>query len=482
MRAKFNGGFTGFSFSLDVMSQRSHAFNMRGFIALILAFSFQARANVVGADTQNFNPTNDGLDFVTVHSSETLTPGILNLGFFMNYAVNSLPNYEDVSTQTRTNFSDSLLSADFNFAIGLAKDWEAGFSFPYLLSQSVSSDATAYRGEFANPGLTEIRVMSKYRLFGDNEAGIAAIVSANFNQIEDNPFLGDGAGPTFNFEVAADRTFGLFAAGVNAGYRLRDPGTPVLGVPIEPIGNQIIGSAAVSYLVTGIDTKIIAELFGSFPTESGIYVSDRDDSSLEFLLGAKHDLSRSVALHVGGGTEVVHGTSSPDWRVYTGINWVIGPLFSQPREVMVRVEDKELKSLEDMDPEDPYVGKPQVAEAFIARDVLFDLDSDRLQPGGRAVLQKLADYLKKPPGFETVTVEGHTDSMGPALYNLDLSQRRANTVRTTLIAMGIPAAKVRSIGFGESRPIADNGNYQGRAMNRRVEFKVRRASKTEVIR
>ena len=63
-------------------------------LALILMTGARARANVVGADTQNFNPTNDGLDFVTVHSSETLTPGVINFGFFINYAVNSLPNYD----------------------------------------------------------------------------------------------------------------------------------------------------------------------------------------------------------------------------------------------------------------------------------------------------------------------------------------------------------------------------------------------------
>ena len=78
-----------------------------------------ASANVVGSDTQNFNPTTDGLDFVTVQSSETLEPGIFNLGLFINYAVNSLPNYEDVTTQTRTNFHDTLWSSDFNLGVGV---------------------------------------------------------------------------------------------------------------------------------------------------------------------------------------------------------------------------------------------------------------------------------------------------------------------------------------------------------------------------
>ena len=71
-------------------------------LLLSLVACMRAQANVVGADTQNFNPTNDGLDFVTVHSSKTLSPGLLNLGVFVNYAVNSLPNYEDTTTDRKS--------------------------------------------------------------------------------------------------------------------------------------------------------------------------------------------------------------------------------------------------------------------------------------------------------------------------------------------------------------------------------------------
>ncbi|NJL26289.1 MAG: OmpA family protein [Calothrix sp. SM1_5_4] len=429
---------------------------------------------MVGADTQNFNPTNDGLDFVTVHSSETLSPGLLNLGVFLNYAVNSLPNYEDATTQSRTNFSDALLSSDLNFALGLMRGWEVGLSFPYVLTQSVDSDQDTFRGQFARTGLTEVRTMTKYRFFGDHDGGLAGVLSANFNQIEDNPFLGSGAGPTYNFELAADRTFGKFAAGLNVGYRLRDPGRQLPGVPIAPMGNLYIASAAVSYLLTSLDTKVIAEIFGSMPAKSNAFVSDRDDSTAELLVGVKHDFSRSLAFHAGAGTELIHGTSSPDWRVYTGLNWVIGPLFSKPQNVFVRVEDQPLRSLEDTPTADPFEGRPQVTESFIARDVLFEFNKDVLQESAKDSLRKMVDYLNRPPGIQSLVIEGHTDSVGSALYNLDLSQRRAERVRLTLIELGIPAAKVKALGYGESRPIADNGNYQGRAMNRRVEFKVRR--------
>ncbi len=442
---------------------------LSGFLA-----SMPVKANVVGADTQNFNPSNDGLDFVTVHSSETLSPGLLNMGFFLNYAVNSLPNFQDTTTQKRTNFRDSLLSSDLNFALGLTRNWEMGLSIPVLLSQSVDSDLTTFRGQFANTGSTETRVMTKARFWGDQQGGVAAVASANFNQIKNNPFLGQDPGPTYNLELVVDQTFGKVAWGGNIGYRIRDPGRQIEEIPIEPLSNQWIASTAVSYLVAGLDTKVIGELFGSVPTKSRQFVSDRDDSSLELLLGIKTDVNRALAFHFGGGTEVMHGTGSPDWRLYAGVNWVIGPLFAKPNEMIVRISDGKVPLLEDEQDEDPFAGPPQPTETFIARDVLFEFNSDELSPRAENSLKRMLAYLNRPPGFKTLIIKGHTDSVGRAAYNLALSQRRADRVREHMIRLGLPAQKVRAIGYGETQPIADNGNYQGRAMNRRVEFTLSR--------
>lgn len=128
-------------------------------------WSSPAFGNVVGVDTQNFNPITDGLDYVTVHSSKTLEPGIINLGVFLNYAVNSLPNYENVSNQSRTDFVDTLFSSDLNVGIGLTRNWDAGFSMPQVHAQSVDSDV--FRGEFENTGVTEFRLNTKVRILGN---------------------------------------------------------------------------------------------------------------------------------------------------------------------------------------------------------------------------------------------------------------------------------------------------------------------------
>lgn len=445
----------------------------------VLAFGLivwsTARANVVGVDTQNFNPITDGLDFVTVHSSKTLDPGVVNFGFFLNYAVNSLPNYENVSNQSRTDIVDTLFSSDLNFGVGLTRFWDAGFSLPQVHRQTVDSEI--FRGQFETAGITELRFNTKVRVLGDPEAGgLALVASMNLNRIEDNPFSGQNPNPTFNYELVLDRSVGEASYSLNVGYRLRSPGDPVPGVPVQPFGDQYIASGAFSYLMSSWDTKLIAEIFSSFPAQSDEFTSDRDLSSLELLLGVKMDISHTLAFHAGGGTEISHGTGSPDWRIYSGLNWNIEPFSSGSKREgsIVRSENDRVVELS-ADDEDPFEGDPSASkETFIGRGVLFAFNSDEASEDLIKILTPMVEYLKRPPGFKQLVIEGHTDSVGGAPYNLELSQRRAARVKRSLVSLGLPSQKIKSSGFGEEKPIAPNTNYQGRSRNRRVEFKVYR--------
>jgi outer membrane protein OmpA-like peptidoglycan-associated protein len=432
----------------------------------ILLLSIKIHANVVGIDAQNFNPTSNGLDFVTVQSSETLQPGVLNFGLFFNYAINTLPNYQNITTQTRDYPQDQLTSMDLSFGLGLLKNWDIGVTIPQVLSQKVDDNTTVFRGEFENTGLTEIRFNSKYRFFGDEKGGLATIVSANWFLIENYPFTGINPGPTFNLELAYDFTVGDFNIGTNIGYRVRNPGTPVPGIPVQPFPNEYLFSLASSYLVSSIDTKFIAEIFTSIPSEKVQFTSDRELSSAEIILGAKWDIRSDLALHLGAGTELYQGSSSPDWRIYTGINWAIGPLFGKSYE-----EQPQHHFLEDAD-----FNTPQAVETFIAKDVLFEFNSTNVSESFKYTLSRLANYLKKGNGFTSLEIVGHTDSVGSTVYNDKLSLKRSLSVRRELLNFLSTAeqVKVRALGKGEREPIADNGNYQGRALNRRVEFIIRR--------
>jgi outer membrane protein OmpA-like peptidoglycan-associated protein len=529
------------------------------FATAFLLFAQSAWPNVVGSDAQNFNPITSGIDFVTVQSSETLDTGVFNLGLFTNYAKNTFPYYDAVGGLTqRHERGNSLLGGDFNLGLGLGKNWDAGISFPVILQQQISDAASI--GHYSSTGNTEIRINSKYRLFGNQTHGLAFVVSTNINRIAHNPYVGEGGGPIFNLELAADTTIAQMALGFNLGYRWRKPGAPIPETGIEPMPNQFLASAAASYFMKSIDTKVIAEILGAVPQAGKLKgATTREYSVLEALLGIKHDFSSNFSFQIGAGTGVVKGVSSPDLRVYSGINFSFGPLFgkrqvqtdpyypngklvhyqrrrqlpvasnSAPRAVLASptVVSEEIKPPVPLQPSKVAISKsppvkivpskplapdrpaivaqaeveetaPSVAVETVQKVKVFDrgsynhivLNSIEFISGTNALKPESTLYMtqdlipalkelnrRRPIG--SIVVEGHTDSLGSPSSNLVLSRERAQIVADLLraqLGLGIP---VQPVGLGDTSPIADNGNYQGRALNRRVEFKLlyRRTSK-----
>ncbi|WP_447528632.1 OmpA family protein [Vreelandella sp. TE19] len=108
-------------------------------------------------------------------------------------------------------------------------------------------------------------------------------------------------------------------------------------------------------------------------------------------------------------------------------------------------------------------------ESVVLQNVNFEFDSAQLTAGAQQVLNGVAERLVNNPDVR-VSIEGHTDSVGSAEYNRELSQRRAESVASYLAQRGVPANDMRSIGYGEDRPVTTNDTDQGRAQNRRVEL------------
>jgi outer membrane protein OmpA-like peptidoglycan-associated protein/tetratricopeptide (TPR) repeat protein len=106
----------------------------------------------------------------------------------------------------------------------------------------------------------------------------------------------------------------------------------------------------------------------------------------------------------------------------------------------------------------------------LAKMVFFKTASAELSPASLKPLNEVCAYLTKYPNL-TLYIEGQTDSRAPAPYNLDLSKRRAKSVRDFFIKKGFAAGRFTSEGFGLTRPIGDNATEEGRALNRRVAIK-----------
>lgn len=103
--------------------------------------------------------------------------------------------------------------------------------------------------------------------------------------------------------------------------------------------------------------------------------------------------------------------------------------------------------------------------------VNFAFDSSNLTSAAKTNLDKLAKVLKNNPDTN-INIYGHTDSKGSDSYNLALSERRANAVKSYLSSKGIFSSRMIATGMGESNPVATNDTESGRAQNRRVEFAI----------
>lgn len=468
---------------------------------LASAAAVSARGNVVGNDTQNFNPITSGVDFITVQGTRTLAPGVLNLGYFVNGARDVLPDTLNAAGE-RLSSAGLLTGQDVNIGYGVTGTLDVGLNIATMLSQT--TDRTEPGAQFSKTGLNEIRANAKYSLLARRPVGVALIGSVNFNQVRNNPFLGKDGGPTANLEVAVDAEIGNFVMALNAGYRARDSGGALEDSLYKPISDQVIGSVAVSRYLPGLDTKLIGEVFASRQVSSDGGLQAHDVAS-EALAGLKYDWSDRAAVNAGFGYKLSDGLFAPSGRLYVGLNYTFDLIPSAPPaasapspvvkmsetvyykgyqpddiEKLSRVsfdrlmEDREFVLLRAV-PENPAGTDKPPFEVVRLDGLDFPFGSSEILPKHRALLDRLVKYINAPPLIYKIRVEGHTDSIGSEERNRLRSTGRARAVLDDLRAHGMdPRIGAESVGFGSARPIADNGNFQGRQLNRRVEVRLLR--------
>lgn len=158
-----------------------------------------------------------------------------------------------------------------------------------------------------------------------------------------------------------------------------------------------------------------------------------------------------ACIHTGG--NVLLNVSHPDYPFYSE-NFQVEKSYTELSPYLKDI---------DLQPTD-------VGTVVTLRNVFFDFDRAELKPESFVELDKLAEYLRK--NDIRIEIGGHTDDQGSDEYNDRLSENRAKAVYDYLVSAGIPAGRLQYKGYGKRVPVADNATEEGRAANRRTEFKI----------
>ena len=140
---------------------------------------------------------------------------------------------------------------------------------------------------------------------------------------------------------------------------------------------------------------------------------------------------------------------------------------TQMRENSIRINALELKNIDILNSEAPK----EMTIVLDERSLNFDFDKSIVKPQYFDLLKNIKEFVEQN-NYE-ITIVGHTDSVGSNAYNFKLSRRRAESVKAKLLEFGLSEDRIVGIeAMGEEQPIATNATKEGRAQNRRVEFKL----------
>jgi OOP family OmpA-OmpF porin len=124
---------------------------------------------------------------------------------------------------------------------------------------------------------------------------------------------------------------------------------------------------------------------------------------------------------------------------------------------------------DDQCPNTPKGANVNYRGCWVLGDIFFDFDKYNIKPRFYPELDAVVQILNNNPSVK-IRIEGNTDNIGTAKYNMRLSERRANSVMEYLVKAGIDKNRLSTIGYGFSKPVATNATPGGRALNRRVEL------------
>lgn len=353
-----------------------------------------------------------------------------------------------------------LLSSTSVIQAQLAKDsWVLGFGFKYprFVSVNISSLNSNYGGFLSlQRNFSEhvgLRLSGSYsHLEGEYTNAVLAQVTSTTNAI-----IGDLDLLCYLFPCEPVSPY-LFA-GVGGGLRTLENNVTATLDENETVLSLNLGGGVEVELDS--DWKIMAEF--------GYHITNNSEFDGAIGIGEVNGRDSYMAINLGLLYFLDKGEPSKFCQLYSGITQEDKDMtdYSRIDEMIKKHIPKEV--IKEVVVEKPM--KTAMPEKWVLIGVNFEFNSTKLSGESYPILYDAAKTLLMNPNMK-VEIQGYTDNVGSESYNKKLGQRRADVVKEFLIAKGVYANRLTAVSFGESIPVADNKTADGRAMNRRIEFRV----------
>ncbi|HUJ25846.1 MAG TPA: OmpA family protein [Myxococcales bacterium] len=487
--------------------------------AMVVALAFASQA--LAADDparRSFDPDPGRLAFsldpgFTTETAATAPRGTLRFGAIFD-AAGGLLVLEQPGARNDLLVSRGQLQLLAGYSLGfveLAAElpvalWQAS-DFTPLTSQGVTGPLV---DPIASTTLGDLRLGAKVTVLDQERwpLGVALLADVRLPTGNAQAFMSDGwaAAPS----AILTRRFGPVRLDGQLGYLARNQGQ---------YAQLVVHDGWIYAAGASIDLpkrwRGIAEIDGGWPRGND-FSTARYRAPLEARAGVRAPLTPRVSLEAGLGTGLgPDGYGHERWRVFAGIRFgspleqrvppFVGPVQDRDGDGVPDSEDRcpdqpgpaEMEGCPDTDgdgvpdiddkcPTQPgpaendgcplAEGEPAIevgsGQILLKDSVHFDTGKDTIKPESFPLLDQIAKLLNDHPEMKKVRVEGHTDNVGNAAYNKDLSQRRAASVVRYLVTKGVDDARLVPVGYGFEQPIASNKTALGRAKNRRVAFTV----------
>lgn len=435
--------------------------------AVLLLLSFPVFARYPSNNADYIRPAFDGGKFVITSQSQGLYQWGYNLGFNLQYAFEPVELVPATGSAARVaGVIDDFLVGHFTGAVGLT-DWlDVGIDVPIAVYETffnfVHRDASQCIVTAACPKQTKTKMGDilfavKLRLLDSDRHTFGLAIQPFFLFPTGSGYYFTGYGQfSGGGKLVADVNINrkIFLA-LNVGYQVLQNVNYAPDTAFATTNDQLFFSLG-SNIPIGKNFAALMEFYGQTLAKGPFRHTIQ--SPFEFLIGARYEpgVVKRWGFSMLGGTGLSRGFGAPEWRAMAQVAY--------RNTKVVELEDETLSPVS--------VEAPYEEKIIIMQKIHFAFNKWDIRPVSYPILDDIVRVLEQNPQIRRLRIEGHTDWIGSDEYNMRLSQRRAESVRHYLIKKGISPDRLTAVGYGESRPVADNNTDEGRARNRRTEFTV----------